>query len=263
MIRFGILVFACLIVSAPVGAVDDSDLYRAQAIVTGTVEPERTRGFKAALQDVVVKLTGDARLEGSGKLLPLLERPHGLVERFEYEDRMKGIPVHDEQGTRERPHYLRVRFKKAAVDAALVKLGLKKWPSDRPVLAIWLGVRTALAPYVLEDDGPNGYGQRAVLIETSMRRGLPIVLPSKGQNAVSFGDIVSNAAAKLKRASRRADAFLVGVLSITEAGYWNINWQLFHRNESRAWSLRDVTFDTALKNGLQTGALIFSGNKPM
>jgi hypothetical protein len=53
------------------------------------------------------------------------------------------------------------------------------------------------------------------------------------------------------------------VLSITEAGYWNIDWQLFYQNRSRMWSLHDITFDTALKNGLQTGALIFSGNAKM
>jgi uncharacterized protein len=263
MVRVLIVVFACLILSSIARAAEESDLYRAQAIVTGTVDPERTRGFKAALQDVVVKLTGDARLESSRKLQPLLAVPHSLVERFDYEDRMKGIPVHDEQGTRERPHYLRVKFKKTATDAALEKLGLKKWPSDRPVLAVWLGVRTALAPYVLEDNGPNGYGQRAVLMETSARRGLPIALPTKGQDAVRFDDIASNNIAKLKRASRRADAYLVGVLSITEAGYWNIDWQLFYQNRSRMWSLHDITFDTALKNGLQTAALIFSGNAKM
>lgn len=43
MVRFGMLVFVCLIVSPPAGAVNDADLYRARAIVTDTVERFDTR----------------------------------------------------------------------------------------------------------------------------------------------------------------------------------------------------------------------------
>ena len=189
-------------------------------------EPERTRGFRAGIVDAVIKLTGNSRLTGGDRLLQLLENPHRFIETFEYEDRMKGIPVHDEQGTRERPHYLRMRFKAPEMDAALKRLGLAKWPADRPMLGVWLGVRTAIGNYVLAATGPEGYGQRLVIVETAARRGLPVRLPGADGSAtpVTF-DIAAGNVPKLRHESPAADALLSGVLSATPEGYWDIAWR--------------------------------------
>jgi hypothetical protein len=47
------------------------------------------------------------------------------------------------------------------------------------------------------------------------------------------------------------------------AAYWEIAWCLTWQNRSRVWTKRGVSFDTALKDGLQTSALLLSGNAPM
>jgi uncharacterized protein len=240
------------------------DLYRAETIVTGTQEPERTRGFRVGLTDVVVKLTGDARLTESEKLAPLLEKPHALVEHFEYEDRMKHLPVRDEQGTRERPHFLRIRFKGAELDKALSHLGLSKWAEDRPLLAVWLGVRMATGSFVVTTSG-RGNGQRIVIMETAEHRGIPVRLPTSegGDMAVSFADIAADQIEKMQGASKEARAWLSGVLSITDSGYWDITWRLRWKGEPREWTQQGVSFDTALKDGLQAAALILSGSMGM
>ncbi len=265
MCRLLLLAFPFIFAGLAAHAEEVKDLYNAQTVVTGTQEPERTRGFRVGLVDVVVKLTGDVRLADSDKLKPLLQDPHPLVEHFEYEDRMKGIPVHDEQGTRERPFYLRIRFKAPEMDKALADLGLRKWASDRPLLAVWLGVKTAVGDFILTKTGGDGYAQRIVLTETSQRRGLPVLLPDEegGPSTVKFDDIAANNFPKIKNASAKADAWLCGVLSITESGYWDISWRLLWKGKSHDWAKRDVTFDVALKDGLQTSALILSGNAPM
>jgi len=265
MVR-SLLVLVILAASALAArAMEVNGLYNAQAVVTGTVEPERTRGFRVGLTDIIVKLTGDPRLADGKRIARLLENPHLLVAHFEYEDRMKGIPVHDEQGTRERPHDLRMRFKADAVDAALASLGLTKWPADRPVLAVWLGVRTALSPYVLCADGQNGYGQRLVIRETAARRGLPVRLPpaQEASAAVTVDDIAAGKVAKLWRRSGDAGALLSGVLSITADGYWDISWRLDRQDHARTWALHRFSFDTALKDGLDTAILVLSGNVPL
>src|ERR1700720_3552077 len=79
------------------------DLYRAQAIVTGEGEAERARGFALCLEAVLVKVSGDPRLQGDPAAAALQAQAAGFVTGFDYHDRMAGIPVHDEQGTRERP----------------------------------------------------------------------------------------------------------------------------------------------------------------
>ena len=252
-----LLMFACGVAHAdPV-----KDLYRAETIVTGTVEPERTRGFRLGLTDVAVKLTGDIRLENNGALAPILEHPHDLVESFEYEDRMKSIPVHDEQGTRERPHFLRIRFKQAELDAALAKLGLTKW-TDRPLVAVWMGVRTAARDAVMTTKGNEAYGQRIVVNETAQRRGVPIWIPETAGD-VTVDDIASDKAEKLMNASKQAEAWLSGVLAVTDSGYWDITWHLHWHDQSHVWSVKGVSFDVAIREGLQTAAMIFSGHMDM
>jgi len=254
------IVFIVLYQCPPGIAAEVENLYGSQAIVTGTEEPERTRGFGAALRDVLVKLTGNATLARDRRLDALCAQPHRFVDHFEYEDRMKNIPVHDEQGTRERPHYLRVVFKKTEIDAALRRLHLPKWGPDRPLIAVWLGIRTARASYVLTSSGPNGYGQRAVLVETAVRRGLAIWLPPAGQSAVQFDQVAAGNIEALKAASPETGALLVGTLSIAPGGYWDIAWTLHHSTEAENWTLSNVSFDRALEDGLQTSALILSGN---
>ncbi len=264
MHRLLLLLTVLIFISAKSHADPVSDLYRAETVVTGTVEPERTRGFRVGLTDVAVKLTGNARLAENGKLAPLLEDPHPLVEWFEYEDRMKNIPVHDEQGTRERPHFLRMRFNKAELDNGLAKLGLSQW-SDRPLLAVWLGVKTAARSAVVTASGNEAYGQRIVLTETSKRRGIPVLLP-EGDGAgpaATFEDVAEDDIEKLRGASKEAGAWLSGVLSVTDSGYWDITWHFHWRGKAHSWTDRGVSFDVAIRDGLETAALILSGNEAM
>jgi len=265
MVRTLLVIVALALGPTSARAAEVRGLYDAQTVVTGTEEPERTRGFRAGLTDVVVKLTGDPRLADGRRIAPLLDDPHRLVERFAYEDRMKGIPVHDEQGTRERPHYLRMRFKADVLDTALASLGLSKWSADRPVLAVWLGVRTARGAYVLRDDGPDGYGQRLGIRETAARRGLPVRLPPAGdaRPAATVDEIDAGDLSTLRQMSGDAAVLLSGVLSITADGYWNISWRLAWHGRTRVWTLRRVSFDTALKDGLDTAVLVLSGNAPL
>jgi hypothetical protein len=176
---------------------------------------------------------------------------------------MKDIPIHDEQGTRERPFYLRMQFKPDAIDKALLGLGLRQWDADRPLLAVWLGVKTAVKSYVLTRGDGDGYGQRAVLMETSERRGVPIFLPEDTIHDVGFDDIAGQRIETLRAASPAAASWLSGVLSINESGYWNMSWRLDWKGQTRSWTLKNVSFDTAIKDGLQTAARIFSGHEPM
>ena len=253
--------FLAVLCLAQARALEVAELYRAEVIVTGTEEPERTRGLRAALTDVLIKLTGDARLANSPVLAPLLERAPELVDQFEYEDRMKGIPIHDEQGTRERPHYLRAAFRPAALDAAIGDLGLKKWTADRPLTAVWLGMQTAVRSYVVPQRGDEGYGPRAVIEETARRRGLPVMIaPQADAFAISPSDLAAFDVDKIRKASLGSDALLIGMLRSTPSGYWDAEWRLGWKERAETWSAHGVTYDTAIKQALERSALLFSGN---
>jgi hypothetical protein len=246
--------------AGPASAVDVPDIYKAETIVTGTGLAERQRGFRETLAEVMVKASGDASLLGKARL----DRAEEFVASWEQEDRMKGMPIHDEQGTRDRPFYLRVTFDKAKVDAALHALGLDPWPADRPPVAVWLGVKDAVLSYVLTETGARGYGQREALRLASRRRGVPIVLPHApadrpslpSYDAVARGDL-----AQLQAASAGAGvgAILFGTLVYDGEGHWVMDWSLAQGGAVRRWRLEHVTFDAALRGGVEGAARALAG----
>jgi hypothetical protein len=246
------------------------DLYRAQRVVTGTEQAERSRGFREGLEDVVIKLTGDASLAGSDRLAAVLARADSLVARHEYEDRMKDLPVRDEQGTRERPHFLRIWFDAAKVDAALTAAGLEPWPADRPVVTVWLLAELPDRAVFLAREADELAGQHAVLTEAALRRGVPLKLPDRDTIKMSehaaflAGGNRMAVMLELMRQSAAGGVLLFGSLEARPDGAWNVRWAFDDRRDgkrlpSRQWASAGVTFDTGLRGGIERTARILSG----
>ena len=181
----------CLVATVTLGcgmaAAAADDLYQARTIVTGQGEESGAVGFADCLQQVLVKVSGDPRLSGDPRIAALAGQAGTFVAVFDYRDRMAGIPVHDEQGTRDRPYDLTVSFDPAKVDAALRSLGREPWRGPRPRVAVLLGVRLAGATYVLAGDGARGRDQREALMAAAARFGIPMALPDEA--AVEESDL--------------------------------------------------------------------------
>src|SRR5262249_1624520 len=125
------------------------DLYQAKVRVTGQEEPNRGRAFASALPDVLVKLTGDPALKGDPAVAGSGAKAGTMANAFEYRDLMAGIPLHDEQGTRQRPYVLTVDFEPSKIDSVLASLGRTAWPAKRPRLVLFLTVDNGTEPYIL------------------------------------------------------------------------------------------------------------------
>jgi hypothetical protein len=245
---FGLLALLAAPGSSTAAAGDGPALYRTVTIVTGTGEESRHRGFAECLRQVLVKVAGDPRLAEDARVGGLAGEAANFVRDFGYRDRMAGIPVHDEQGTRDRPHFLTVEFEPARIDAALRALGRAPWPEPRPRVAVMLTVRTGDVAYVLASDGASGRDQREALEAAAERLGLPVVLPDTAMAA----------------AGRRpqADVTVVGSLvwSDTALG-WAAEWTFQAPDHSANWAEAGVSFDQAFRTMLGRAALILSGNQ--
>jgi hypothetical protein len=209
----------------------EDDLYKAETIVTGTGEAERLRGFRVGAEEAVIKLTGKARLATGQRIKPILDKAAELVADFTYEDRMKGIPIHDEQGTR-----------------------------ARPLVAVWLAIREPRSKYVLASEGPEGYGQREVLKDVSVKRGVPIVLPPPGDSPVTYDVIDKSIWNVIQQESNKlnAPAVLYGTLDFDGNVGWNTRWTLAAPRTYAKWSMKGVTFDAALKGAIEHAAAAFA-----
>jgi len=162
--------------------------YRAQTIVTGQGEPNRSIGFASCLEDVLIKVSGALQLAGDPRLAAYKSRAAEFVTSYSYHDQMSGLPKGDEQGTRDRPYDLSADFDAGKVDAVLDALGLKPWLSHRPVLAVFVEMEQGARRYVVTSDARQSDLQRDSLRAAAAKRGMTIVLPDVAAWTTTNGD---------------------------------------------------------------------------
>ena len=242
------------------------DLYQAQTIVTGQGEESRRVGFPVCLQQVLVKVSGDPRLIGDPQVTALAGEAASFVTDFTFRDRMAGIPVHDEQGTRDRPYDLTVRFDPAKIDAALRWLGREPWQGPRPRLAVLVGVDIDGTRYLLARDGERGRDQREALLEAASRFGMPIVLPDEAALAAAGLSYAKLQALDPKSLDATAGAIggdlaLVGNLLWSERALgWVADWRMDAEGKRHRWQISGVSFDDAFRSAMSGAAQILSGH---
>ena len=269
MIRlFLILAFLpSLIASRAVADELDIDaLYRAVAIVTGTGEPNRQIGFRLAMEDAIVRVSGDYRLITSGKAAAAIADAASFVAKFTYRDRLEGIPIHDEQGSHDRPHDLTVYFDHAKLDTALAALGSRPWLSPRPRLVVVLAVQNATSNFILSADGNQGFYMRDSFAAASAKIAVPIAFPPI--SAIRRAKLTPAALANLTPPSLSdlatasgGDQALVGSLAWSDAERgWIATWKLEFGGKPYHWTISGVSFDDAFRNALRGAAQVLSGN---
>ena len=243
-----------------------ADLYRAQTIVTGQGEANRTIGFASCLEDVLIKVSGAQKLAGDRRLAAYKSNAGSFVRAFSYRDQMSGKPVRDEQGTRDRPYDLTVDFEESKIDDLLKALGLRPWLSHRPRLAVFAGMEQGPKNYIVTADGAQSDLQRDSLLAAADRRGMSIVLPSAQVLAKSNLD-----GAKLKTVPSSTlapvatelggEVALVGRLVWDDRKLgWTTQWQMDWHGRTRRWQVRGVTFDEAFRRGIGGAAQVLSDN---
>ncbi|HEY1721003.1 MAG TPA: DUF2066 domain-containing protein [Magnetospirillaceae bacterium] len=265
----GPILAATVLLSIPAHAADQvAALYQARTIVTGQREPERMVGFGVCLQDVLIKVSGNPRLADDPHVGPMKMTASHFVTAFRYHDRKEGIPVHDEQGTRDRPYDLFCAFNRTGVDALLASLHEKPWIAPRPKIAVFLGVQHGVLDYVLTRDNPHALDQRASLQQEADRRGIAVAIPDTAQAEADHLTVRGLAAAgpvrpEIAAQAIGADLALSGSLVWDDKILgWICQWRFAWHNRLYRWRLRGVSFDEAFRSGIGGVALILSGHRP-
>lgn len=264
----GIAALSLLLVAPapPVVAQETDALYRAVAIVTGTGAANRRHGLAMCLEEVLVKVSGDARLAGDRRVAVLARRADALTRRFSYRDRFAHRPINDEQGTRDRPHDLTVDFDPAKIDAELARLGRRPWTASRPRLVVYLAVDSGVDSYMLAGDGARGGDQREALADAARRVAIPVTIPGAAGLAAAEATVkrlVAVDPAMLDAAAKAAggDQALVGRLLWSDAARgWIAEWRLAFEGKLYRWQIRGVSFDDAFRHAMRGAAQILSGN---
>jgi len=253
------LAFIAPVTRTPEELIDNSDPYQATAIVTGYDMRSRPAGFAHCLREVLVKLSGEPRLERDPRLSGLAAHADALVARFDYADLMAGIPVHDDQGTYDRPYDLVVRFDHAKIDGALASLGEKPWAGPRPQVVPVLAVSGFGRHYLLSAENKAAADQRGSLSVAAIKYGLAVHVPTEAELAALgvIPDRPPNPAAE-----PAGDRILVaGRLDFDEAKPgWTGSWRMRWRGVDYSWGISGVNYDAAFRAMLRGVLRVASGH---
>ena len=254
-----IVIFSAALWPSGLGGAQGADeLYQAVAIVTGSDMRSRPTGFARCLREVLVKVSGEPRLQGDARVSALAAHADALVASFDYEDLDAAVKHHDDQGTYDRPFALTVRFDPARIDKALADLGERPWRGERPVVVPVLTVRGFSMSYLLSAESPAGADLRAAFADVARDFGLRVLFPTNAEMAawhVTLGRLPSPPASP---APHRA--LVVGTLEFQRAlPGWTGSWRMRWRGVDYAWGIRGVNFDEAFRDIIRGIVRVASG----
>jgi hypothetical protein len=239
------------------------DLYTATVFVTGQGEETRGPGLARALAAVLVKVSGDPRLSDDPEVTALAAKAPDFVESFSYRDLMEGIPVHDEQGSRDRPYDPTVSFEPAAIDSVLRSLGSAPWNGPRPELLVVVAVRNGDTRFVLVADGGKGRDMREAMAAAAEQYGMLVTLPTEaalvaaGVTASSLDQTARDALA----GDGGADVTVSGTLTWSDADLgWDADWRMSVDDVPYRWQAHRVSFDNAFRSAIGGAAQVLSGH---
>jgi hypothetical protein len=242
-------------------AAGQAELYTSKVIVTGQGEKNRQLGFRQCVPQMLVRVSGDQRLVHHAGLEAILENAGDHVAAFTYRDRLEGKPIHDEQGTYDRPHDLTCIFDPARADDLLAELGSRPWPLPRRGVIVFLHVQRDSGGYALAAEGDQSPYMRESLALAAEPLAVDVTLPPSGilpalGNALPDGDRLAMLAGGLGDA-----APLAITLEWSDADLgWIANFRMVDEKGLHDWSASGISFDEAFRIGLRGAAQILSGN---
>jgi uncharacterized protein len=176
---------------------------------------------------------------------------------------MANTPIHDEQGTYDRPHKLTVFFDPAKIDALLAQLGGTPWRGERPVIVSVLLVQGPKPlPYVLSAEEPRGEDQRGSFVTWADASGLTVRFPTAAELAGRHvaADQFPADALPVPAGAATNEAIITGTLTWSETppgwiGKWHMRW----RGAEHAWGVSGVNYDAAFRDIVRGVVLLASG----
>lgn len=270
-------------VALPAAAVTVDGLYSARVEVAGKGEEARAEGFRRALEEVLVRVSGNAGVVANPELESVLENPARYVQQYRYEalaeppepgaadadadaDRESDAAAETEtpgagpetgpDGEDEAPapptHRLVVSFAGSLIERALSERGVVVWGEQRPEVLVWLAVDDGRERYLVGADGDSRAYER--LSEVAGRRGLPLVLPlldMTDRQRIELVDIKGGFLDAVRSASERyrAETLLVGYVEQRRDG-WTGDWNLLGLGERRGWRASGADLEAAVTGGV-------------
>ena len=253
----GFAVLACLVsalmASGAVRAVEVPGLYEAEVPVSGQSTAERVAASRTALEEVLVKVSGNADVAQLPQLEPLLSQAEQWVQRYQYRAAPAPVtpPAADEATAP--TQLLWESFDRQTINQRLYDAGVSVWGINRPSTLLWLAIGDGGERYLV--GGDNRPDVQAMVNALASRRGLPLNVPLldlQDQGALAVADVWGDFSDVIAKASERyqPDAILVGRVYMVAADQWQSHWTLYHRGTMSSWDSGPGSQDDAIAAGI-------------
>jgi uncharacterized protein len=233
----------------PLSARAALDLYQGEAAVPAQDEDSRMAGVAKALEQVVIKVSGDRAAIANATVQSALANAGKLMQRYEYRQEL----VRGADGRPEVRLYLIASFYPSSVDQLLLRSGLNIWGRERPTLLV-----------LIADGGQLlNATQAGELVERARARGLELRFP--GDTQLTTDDLSALESGRIANiASRFGGGHVVGGALLPGGGRFAVDdgrgSRPFSINaEDRADTLRQL-IDEA--QAVLAAQLVVGGNEP-
>jgi len=132
-----LLVLVLFFISPYCAAEEVNDLYSALVPITDQGSSAREQGVLDALQNVLIKLTGNSQTFQSARLAPFISDANGYVDALSFEDLPLSLSPKDNP-LDSLSFGLRVKFSRSAIDLLIRQAQLPVLPSNRPTFLVWI-----------------------------------------------------------------------------------------------------------------------------
>ncbi len=213
-------------------------LYEAEVPVPDQSVQYRQNAIKAALRNVMVKLTGDRTIFGSSAAIDILNGADRYVQQYEYRSLQESTP---DSLTTEKQLYLWVNFNVRALNDSLRNNAIPVWGKERPSTLIWLAVQNNQQRKLITHNDVSGFIE--ILDQRAQQRGIPLVYPLldlEDTLILKASDVWEGFSGPVLQASERyaTDAILTGSIESILDGIWEARWSVTLQGQTKSWTSR-------------------------
>lgn len=242
MIRMYILALVISIAPRLLPAAEVADLYEAEVPVADQRAAARGEAARAALAEVLAKVTGNADAPRRPAFQSMLQQAEQWLQRYQYRAAPGGAS-----------QIFIASFDRQAINQRIYEAGLPVWGSDRPRTVMWLAIEEGGTRALV--GGEQRPEVQALVADQTRHHGLPVILPqldAQEQSASFLSEIWGQSLDPVLRASERyqGEAVLLGRIHTVGANRWRGLWILRHAGTTRNWETEEGGVAEVIDAGL-------------
>ncbi len=207
-------------------------LYAVELPIADFSQAARQQAFPKALQQVLIKTSGNAEIASLPEIQASLSSAYSLINSYSYSEP-------DTDNGKQQQLFLNVKFNPKGIEQLLNNAKQGLWGNNRPLILTWLDIDDTIIASNNDDDIVNA------LIDNAKRLGLPIILPVTDLpdfNNISTENIKQLNISAIKKTSKRynTDTILVGYITKVEPDNWQGSWTLLLNDSIVHWDITGI-----------------------